>query len=53
MNKEIQVIEDYTCDARKQREKNTKQRGFDSGCSSVRNGSLVLDEGPRRSFIIA
>lgn len=51
MNKEIQVIEDYTCDARKQSEKNTKQRGFDSRCSSVRNGSPFLDEGPHSGFI--
>lgn len=34
MSKEIQTIEDYTYDARKQSENNMKERGFDSRLTS-------------------
>lgn len=45
-NKEIHVIEDYNCDARKQSGKNTKQQSFDFRLTSVREYRVYLPSTP-------
>lgn len=42
MSKEIQVMEDYNCDAKKQSKKNTVQRGFESRLTLVGSTERLL-----------